>query len=64
VVFLYLIVLQTKDAMKVSKTPIAQFITELGQWARPKTPEGKRAADITAFALIIAAALALLYILR
>ncbi|GAB4428547.1 MAG: hypothetical protein Fur0044_26370 [Anaerolineae bacterium] len=50
--------------MKVSKTPITQFITELGHWARPKTPEGKRAADITAFVLIIGAALVLLYTLR
>lgn len=49
--------------MRVSKSPI-YFIERLGHWARPRTPEGKRAADITAFALIIVAVLALLYTLR
>lgn len=49
--------------MRVSKSPV-HLIEQLGQWARPKTPEGKRAADVTAFGLIIAAALLLLYTLR
>lgn len=47
-------------AMKVVKNP-RNFLEELGRWAYPETPEGKRAADITTWVLIGVALIGLVW---
>jgi len=41
-----------------------QFLDRLGRWAEPKTPEGKRAGNITTIILMVIAAVLFVLSLR